>query len=213
MSRFYEEADRQYKKQQKKGQNTSKIFLDPRDEEEALNIFAEDGYFVKKASYWDLVSFRTGEGMFVHYRVDFRWFRSKDDFTRYLAERTLAGWSHIWGTQKSGRQYWMCDADYEGNITGKKEDELFPRKAILAGRKKRFLSQILVLTAILILWIVFLFLIFGVTWRAFWFWTDRYLLEFPILIIKLGPFLALLGFWVYYIIQYVRLGRIIREEG
>jgi|GEM_PF-5213667 len=212
MNRLDADFDRRYAKQQKKGMNTSKIFLDPRDEEEALGIFAEDGYFVGKASYWDLVTFRAGNPLLVRYRLDFRWFRTKEDYIRYVSERTLAGWSHIWGTQKSGRQYWMCDTDREGEPLGKREDVLFPRKEILIGRRKRLLSQILALLLIIALWIAFLFTIFGVTWRAFWFWGDSTsLLQIPILFIKTGPLLAFLGFAIYYTILYIRAGKLIRE--
>ena len=212
MSRHTEEFDRRYAKQQKKGMNTSKIFLDPKDEEETLNIFAEDGFFVEKASFWDLVTFRAADPMLVKHRLDYRWFRSKEDYVRYVSERTLAGWSHIWGNQSTGRQYWMCDTDRYGEPLGKREDALFPRKEILIGRRKRLLSQIIALIVIVAAWVSFLFAIFGVTWRAFWLWGDSpSLLQFPILFIKTGPLIAFVGFLVYYAILYVRAGKLIRE--
>ena len=213
MNRLDADFDRRYAKQKKKSLNTSKIFLDPRDEEEALDIFAEDGYFVDKASYWDLVTFRTADGMLVKNRVDFRWFRTKDEYVRYVSERTLAGWSHIWGTQRSGRQYWMCDRDRYGEPLGKREDALFPRKEILTGRRKRLLSQVIVLALLIAAWTAFLFAIFGVTWRAFWLWGDSTsLLQIPILFIKTGPVVAFLGFLIYYLILYVRAGKLIAQE-
>ena len=213
MNRLDADFERRYAKQQKKGMNTSKIFLDPRDEEECLDIFAEDGYFVEKASFWDLVNFRTGSPLLVRHRLDYRWFRTKDEYVRYVSERTLAGWSHIWGTWRSGRQYWMCDTDRYGEPLGKREDALFPRKEILIGRRKRLLSQIIALAVIIAAWVCFLFAIFGVTWRAFWFWGDSTsLLQIPILFVKTGPLLAFLGFLIYYLILYFRAGKLIREE-
>ncbi len=212
MNRLDADFERRYAKQQKKGMNTSKIFLDPKDEEEALDIFAEDGYFVEKASFWDLVSFRAADPMSVRHRLDFRWFGSKEEYIRYVSERTLAGWSHIWGTQRSGRQYWMCDKDRYGEPLGKREETLFPRKAILIGRRKRLLSQIVALAALVAAWTAFLFAIFGVTWRAFWIWGDSSsLLQLPILFVKTGPLVAFLGFLVYYLILYFRAGKLIRE--
>lgn len=213
MSRYNDAFNRDYAKQQKKGLNTSKIFLDPKDEEEALNIFAEDGFFVDKASYWDLVTFRIGKPSFVRHRVDFRWFRGKEDYTRYLSERALAGWSHVWGNRTSGRHYWICDVNREGVQNGKREEELFPRLAVLTGRRKRLLSQILALSLVIVLWILFLFAVFGVTWRAFWLWGESsLLLQIPILFLKTGPLLALIGFWFYYSILYFRCGKLMREE-
>ena len=212
MSRYNDELDRRIAKQQKKGMNTSKIFLDPKDEEEALDIFAEDGYFVEKASFWDLVTFRAAEPLRVRHRLDFRWFRSKEEYVRYVSERTLAGWSHIWGTQRSGRQYWMCDTDAYGEPLGKREETLFPRKAILTGRRKRLLTQVIVLALLIAAWVAFLFAIFGVTWRAFWIWGDSSsLLQLPILFIKTGPLVAFVGFLVYYLILYFRAGKLIGE--
>ena len=202
-----------YKRNLKKLNNTSKIFIDPREEEEALNIYAEDGFVLKKASFWDLLNFDTSKRRQVYHRVDFCWFSSKEEFTDYVAERALKGWAHVWGTKKSGRQYFVCDVD-EATLEplGQDEDLLFPRERALEGRKRRFLAQVLLLIGILIVYALFIFSVLGFSLRSFWFVSDRLIVEFPIVILKTGPFLALLGFCIYYLICYFKVKKIQANE-
>ncbi|MCL2633704.1 MAG: DUF2812 domain-containing protein [Oscillospiraceae bacterium] len=111
-----------------KTMNKFKSFLDFSKEEKWLEEMAEKGWQLKGASL--TYKFESAPSEQVKIRIDFRDFKSNQDFNDYKTLFEDSGWKHIVGSKDSGTQYFMKtnpDAD----------DEIFSDTASRAGRYKR----------------------------------------------------------------------------
>ncbi|MGN7298583.1 DUF2812 domain-containing protein [Ferdinandcohnia sp. SAFN-114] len=80
-----------------------KLFLNFEKEETWLSEMATKGYeFVGKSFTYQ---FRPTEPENVNIRIDYRKFKSKEDFIDYITLFEDCGWKHIAGTKSSGTQY------------------------------------------------------------------------------------------------------------
>ncbi|MBE6036711.1 MAG: DUF2812 domain-containing protein [Clostridiales bacterium] len=223
MNEKMQEFEHRQAKADKKLLTKATIFLDPAEEAATLDVMAEMGLILDKYSYWDSISFKKGKPVRVHHVLDYRWFKTPEEYMSYIGKRSVRGWTHIAGTTRSGRQYFACDVDSDGNPLGKEEDILFPRAEALKGRRKRFITQVLSLTLVLLAYLAALFAMFGFSWEIFGFSADlsglsgvdllyAVLPELPFWLFKVIPFFLLLGFWVYYIVDIFRIRKLIYAE-
>ena len=223
MSEKMQEYELRQAKADKRFLTKATIFLDPANEAATLDVMAEMGLVLDKYSYWDAISFKRSKPVNVHHVLDYRWFKNPEEYMSYIGKRSVRGWTHVAGTTRSGRQYFVCDVDSEGNPLGKEEDALFPRMDALNGRRKRFITQVLSLTLVLIAYLAVLFAMYGFTWEIFGFSADlaglsgldllyAVLPELPFWMIKVIPFFLLFGFWIYYIVDIFRINKLIKAE-
>lgn len=222
MNEKMQEFEHRQAKVNKKLLTKTTIFLDPAKEAECLDLMAEAGLHLNKYSYWDAISFKEGKPVHVHHVLDYRWFKDEHEYLSYIGKRSVRGWTHVAGTLRSGRQYFVCDLDSQGYPMGKEEETLFPRQDALEGRKKRFATQIFSLTLVLAIYLALLFAIYGFTWDLFGFAADlsglsgvdlmyAVLPELPFWLIKVVPFFLLFGFWIFYIVDFFRIDKLIED--
>lgn len=85
----------------------SKIFTDVSKEEKWLGSMAEQGWMLVGITAFERYCFEQGEPHAWNYRVDYRTFKSQQDFADYVQLFEDSGWHHIAGTKKSGPQYFV----------------------------------------------------------------------------------------------------------
>lgn len=110
-----------------------RVFVDISEEEKYLNEMANKGYFLKKYSSLGRYHFIESKPEDLHYRVDYRVFKKKDDFDDYVSLFEDAGWMHVYGTYQSGSQYFLP------NSSDSTED-IFSDIESKAGRYLRFIQ-------------------------------------------------------------------------
>lgn len=180
-----------------------KVFVDISEEEKYLNEMANKGYFLKKYSSFGRYHFVEGEPKDLHYRVDYRVFKKKDDFDDYISLFKDAGWNHVYGTCQSGSQYFLPKSQDS-------TEDIFSDVESKAGRYLRFMkATILGLISFVVSLIIIFFsanfnlskLTFltpglwdmhgGEFWRAFWF-------ELPFVLLRTIPPIILIIFTIVY---------------
>lgn len=98
-------------------------------EENWLNEMAKQGYrFTRKTSFGYEFEFGNPEISII--KMDYRFFKKREDFEDYCALFEDSGWEHIAGTRSSGYQYFK-KTDKQGN------EDIFSDVDSKAGRYKR----------------------------------------------------------------------------
>lgn len=185
-----------------------KIIADFEKEEEFLNSMAQKGYHLKKYNSLGVYTFLQAEPEPLRYRIDYRVFSSNAQFEQYRTLFQDAGWEHVYGTRRSGAQYFLP-------VPGKAQTEdIFSDSESKAGRYQRFAAQSL---SSLVLMIVWLIVCKPDGWRLWdvgsWYLTDglwnmsgalfwkAFLFETPFVILRVAPLLfflllaVLYGYW------------------
>ena len=108
-----------------------KIFVDINEEEKYLNSMANKGYILKNLSIFGRYHFSEEKPQDLHYKIDYRDFKNKNDFDDYIALFEDAGWKHVCGTKSSGNQYFLPQTDESDN-------DIFSDIESKAGRYLRF---------------------------------------------------------------------------
>lgn len=105
-----------------------KFFIDYDKEEKWLNDMAKEGYQLEEVSFG--YKFRNAEPEDTIIRIDYRTFKSEEDFIDYCTLFEDSGWKHISGTKYSGAQYFK-------KINNSSENDIFSDKLSKAGKYKR----------------------------------------------------------------------------
>jgi hypothetical protein len=180
-----------------------KIIADFEKEEHFLNDMAEKGYYLEKYNSLGVYTFRRIEPQKLSYRIDFRTFSNNAQFENYCTLFQDAGWEHVYGTRRSGSQYFLP-------IPGKAQtDDIFSDKKSKAGRYRRFSKQ----CGASLLWMIVWLMLLQPSWSGkTWYFTalrnmpgsllwKAVLFETPFIILCAAPavvlFLlaALYGYW------------------
>ena len=180
-----------------------KVFVDMNEEEKYLNEMAKKGFILKKYSAFGRYHFEKGNPQDLHYRIDYRLFKSKSEFHDYVTLFEDAGWKHVYGTIYSGSQYFLP-------VSKHASDDIFSDKESKARRHER-LSQVCLLNFALML-LYFLIVLISIDfklenlffltpglwemegakfWSAFWF-------EFPFMLWRVVPIIVLLILGIVY---------------
>lgn len=105
-----------------------KFFVNQSKEETWLSKMAEEGYILEDASFG--YKFRIGEPQNMVIRVDYRTFKSEEDYIEYRTLFEDAGWSYICGSKNLGFQYFKKS----NNST---DDDIFSDHISRAEKYKR----------------------------------------------------------------------------
>lgn len=115
-----------------------KTFVDMDKEEEYLNEMAKNGFLLKQRdSVIGAYTFVKGDSIDLHYKVDYRVFKSKTEFEEYKILFKDAGWEHVSGTKFSGGQYFIPKLSNIGL------SDIFSDIESKLARYKRFINQCL----------------------------------------------------------------------
>jgi len=91
-----------------------KIFYNFDDEEKYLHDMAIQGHVLKKYSAFGFYHFENTKPQDLNYKIDYRLFKSREEFDNYIALFEDAGWRHVYGTQTSGNQYFLPMSEKAG---------------------------------------------------------------------------------------------------
>ena len=185
-----------------------KLMADFEKEEEFLNDMAKKGYRLKKYNSLGMYTFINAEPQNLSYRVDYRIFSGAAQFEEYRTMFQDAGWEHVYGSRRSGSQYFLP-------ISGKAQtDDIFSDEESKAGRYKRFLTQCFTYLTLMLVWFnitmpdnwefanmkswYFTGGLWDMTGSLFW---KALLFETPFVILRIAPSIILLllaalyGYW------------------
>jgi len=185
-----------------------KIIADFAKEEQFLNDMAKRGYRLEKYNSLGVYTFRRAELQNLSYRIDYRTFSNSAQFENYCTLFQDAGWEHVYGTKRSGSQYFLPIPDRV------QTDDIFSDKESKAGRYRRFSAQCFTSLTLMIVWLIILM---PDSWSfrdvRSWYFTDglwdmsgslfwkAFLFETPFVILRVVPFLVFLllavlyGYW------------------
>jgi len=105
-----------------------KIFIDYTKEEKWLNEMSKKGYEVINNSFG--YTFKNINPEDITYRIDYRTFKTKQDFIDYCTVFEDSGWKHILGSKSSGNQYFK-------KVSENSDDDIFSDNISKAARYKR----------------------------------------------------------------------------
>ena len=185
-----------------------KLIADFEKEEQFLNDMAKQGYRLKKYNSLGMYTFMNAEPQNSSYGVDYRKFTNNAHFEEYCTLFQDAGWEHVYGTRRSGSQYFLP-------ISGKVQtDDIFSDEESKAGRYKRFSAQCFISLTMMIVWFIIIMPNKYALWDVkSWYFTDglwnmtgslfwkAFLFETPFVILRVVPpivflLLAVLyGYW------------------
>ena len=185
-----------------------KLIADFEREEEFLNDMAKKGYRLQKYNSLGRYTFVSAEPQDLSYKVDYRKFPSKARFEEYCTMFQDAGWEHVYGTRRSGSQYFLP-------VPGKAQtDDIFSDEESKAGRYKRFSAQCFTSLALAIVWFMIMMPNSWALWDVkTWYFADglwdmtgpmfwkAFLFETPFVILRIAPFIIFLllavlyGYW------------------
>lgn len=179
-----------------------KIFADFEEEEQFLNNMAQKGFCLEKYNSLGVYTFRHTEPQNLCYRIDYRTFADNAQFENYCTLFQDAGWDHVYGTRRSGSQYFLPIPDKV------QTDDIFSDKESKAGRYKRFSKQCFTALTWMIVWLIILmpawdagnwyFRIWNMPPSLLW---KAALFETPFILLSVAPILILLflailyGYW------------------
>lgn len=185
-----------------------KLIADFEKEEQFLNDMAKKGYRLKKYNSLGMYTFMSAEPQNSSYRVDYRKFSNNAQFEEYCTLFQDAGWEHIYGTRRSGSQYFLPISDKA------QTDDIFSDEESKAGRYKRFSAQCFTSLTMMIVWFFIIMPENGALWDVkSWYFTNglwemtgslfwkAFLFETPFVILRVVPpivflLLAVLyGYW------------------
>lgn len=109
-----------------------KLYINLDKEEKWLNEMAEQGWMLceKHTKY----IFRKAAPDNAIIKIDYRNFKSKDDFQNYITLFQDSGWNHIAGKKSSGKQYFK-------KVDSTAEDDIFSDSSSKAERYKKMSSM------------------------------------------------------------------------
>lgn len=176
-----------------------KLFADFEGEEQFLNIMAQKGYGLEKFNSLGVYTFRRIEPQNLCYRIDYRTFPDRTQFENYCTLFQDAGWDHVYGTLRSGSQYFLPIPDKA------QTDDIFSDKESKAGRYQRFSKQCFLSLMWMLIWLILLkpawdsenwYFRFGnmprsLLWKAV-------LYETPFVLLSVSPLIVLLFLSVLY---------------
>lgn len=105
-----------------------KFFIDYTKEEKWLNEMAKKGYEITKNTFG--YNFRKITPNDITYRIDYRTFKTQNDFIDYCTLFEDSGWQHVAGSKSSGNQYFK-------KISDNCNDDIFSDDLSKAARYKR----------------------------------------------------------------------------
>lgn len=117
-----------------------KFFIDYNKEENWLNSMAQLGYELEDVCFG--YKFHKGKPEKSNIKIDYRTFKSKEEFWNYCALFEDCGWKHIAGSKYSGTQYFK-----KVNESG--TEDIFSDISSKAGRYKRLANMWLTFSAAL----------------------------------------------------------------
>jgi hypothetical protein len=161
------------------------------EEEKYLNQMAKQGLMFKKYTEFGIYHFEKNKPEDLHYRVDYRTFKNKNEFDSYVVLLDDAGWNLVYGNYHSGIQYFLPK---NKNIS----DELFSDVESKAERYKRFnikcMTSLCLLAVYLVVVIItdkFHFSEIGLFWKLF-------LIEVPLILLRTVPVIILFVMAIIY---------------
>lgn len=185
-----------------------KIIADFDKEEQFLNNMAKKGYYLEKYNSLGVYTFRSVEPQNLCYRIDYRTFSNNAQFENYCTLFQDAGWEHVYGTRRSGSQYFLPIPDRV------QTDDIFSDKESKAGRYRRFSAQCFTSLTLMIVWLIILRPDSWSLWDVrSWYFTNglwdmpgsllwkAFLFETPFVILRVTPLLIFLllvvlyGYW------------------
>ena len=122
-----------------------KFFMNFKKEEKWLEYMATQGWQFKKQG--PIYTFAPTSPEDVNIKIDYRHFKSQQDFSEYLSLFEDSGWQHISGTKNSGNQYFK-------QVDACSYSDIFSDETSRAGRYKR-LSNMMLFMLILSLPLIF----------------------------------------------------------
>ena len=105
-----------------------KCFIDYTKEEKWLNEMAQNGYELTNTTIG--YNFNKISPADITYRIDYRTFKTQDDFIDYCTLFEDCGWKHVAGSRTSGNQYFK-------RISDNSDNDIFSDNASKAARYKR----------------------------------------------------------------------------
>jgi len=111
-----------------------KLFVNFQKEEKWLENMAAQGWQMKKQ--WLGYVFESVTPEKVNIKIDYRHFKSQQDFLEYSSLFEDSGWQHISGTRNSGNQYFKQVGEYSS-------EDIFSDDTSRAGRYKRLSDMML----------------------------------------------------------------------
>ncbi|MFZ7133349.1 MAG: DUF2812 domain-containing protein [Eubacteriales bacterium] len=182
-----------------------KVFIDFEKEEQYLNTMAKRGYTLKKYSNFGIYHFTEGQPQDLKYRIDYRYFHTKEDFEDYKALFEDAGWQHVYGTSDSLNQYFLP-------VNNCADNNIFSSEKSAASRYKHMyeMCYLNVVIAMIYFVIVLISCDFNLSNIAFltpglWemqgekFWS-AFFFELPFVFLRIVPVVLFLGMGVIYAI-------------
>ena len=186
-----------------------KLIADFEKEEQFLNDMSNKGYRLKKYNSLGMYSFTEIEPQNSNYRVDYRKFKNKSQFDEYRILFQDAGWEYVYGTHRSGSQYFLP-------ISGEAQtDDIFSDEESKSDRYKRFSAQCFSSMALMLVW--FIIITTPNNWSLWdvrtWYFADglwemtgslfwkAFLFETPFVILRVAPLVVFLllavlyGYW------------------
>ncbi|MDR2939519.1 MAG: DUF2812 domain-containing protein [Clostridiales bacterium] len=174
-----------------------KFIADFEGEEKYLNQMAQKGLHLKKYNSLGVYTFKEGKPKNSSYRIDYRQFPNGAKFDEYCTLFEDAGWRHVYGTPRSGAQYFLP-------IPNKAQDgDIFSDTESRMGRYKRFATQSTISFIIMLAYFIiaipkdFVFFdirslyytegLWGMTGSMFW---KAFLFETPFVLIRVIPLLV-----------------------
>lgn len=122
-----------------------RVYVDLDSEENWLNKMSDNGFhIIGKGITYEFIKRPRDKGVI---KIDYRIFKSNEEFENYVTLFEDCGWRHIAGTKSSGKQYFK-------QIFDNSEEDIFSDRKSKADRYKR-LSEIL-LTLITVYIIMFI---------------------------------------------------------
>ena len=123
-----------------------RFFVDFSKEEKWLEEMALQGWQLKRQGF--VYTFESAPPEEVNIKIDFRYFKSQNDYIEYCQLFEDSGWKLIAGSKNNGNQYFI-------KIGENSNDDIFSDNASRAGRYKRLSQMMLFFLFILIPLIVF----------------------------------------------------------
>jgi len=181
-----------------------KFFINLNEEEDYLNKMANQGWLLNKRSIFGRYHFVKNNLQKLHYKIDYRVFKNKEEFNNYVSLFEDAGFEHVWGNNHSGHQYFLPK-------TQNASMDIFSDKESSAQRYIRLQRNCIFWVMIMITYMMVNFIavrfdlseLFFLTpglwkmegsifWKAFWF-------EFPFMLMRVLPivffaFIAILNY-------------------
>ncbi|MFT5871780.1 MAG: hypothetical protein ACI8WT_000701 [Clostridium sp.] len=178
-----------------------KMFVDMDKEEEYLNGMAKSGFMLKKYSFFGVYTFIKQDPADLHYRVDYRAFKSKRQFEEYKILFEDAGFDHVSGIQLSltGGQYFIPKLSNIGLL------DIFSDTESKLARYKRFIDQCIGSCVGMLLYMYSILKTNNLRYLTPGLWEKNgddfwraFIFETPVVVLRFLPFIFLLVLSIMY---------------